>query len=95
MQSLVLNSQTALKEKLIGSYARESLTSPCAKQVFQHLPSAGKGETFIPALLPASLGVLPRYIFIERSHISQIYFISTGIKLNTITLSEAETFLQN
>jgi len=79
MQSLVLNSQTALKNKLIGSY-------------YPSLPSRTLESK---ALLPASPSVLPRYIFIERSHISQLYFISTGIKLNTITLSEAETFLQN
>lgn len=86
MQSLVLNSQTALKNKLIGSY-------------YPSLPSRTlESKALLPAspsVLPDSPSVLPRYIFIERSHISQLYFISTGIKLNTITLSEAETFLQN
>jgi len=82
MQSLVLNSQTALKNKLCRRYG----------SYYPSLPSSG--DLLFPEIL-ASPSVLPRYIFIERSHISQLYFISTGIKLNTITLSEAETFLQN
>lgn len=34
------------------------------------------------------------YIFIERSHISQLYFIQTGVELGTISMEEACVFLK-
>jgi len=35
-----------------------------------------------------------KYIFVERNHISQLYFIHTALELNTLSIEEGKSFIK-
>ena len=68
-QSLVLESQTRLKQKLLS-------VAPSIGGEF----NSGKN--------------VDKYIFVERNHISQLYFIHTALELNTLSIEEGKSFIK-
>eukprot|EP01051_Picozoa_sp_SAG22_P000094 SAG22_NODE_2_length_61565_cov_858.782010_30_plen_69_part_00 len=49
-------------------------------------------NSFSPNKFPSS-SKQRSYVFIERSHISQLYFVHTGLELETVSFEEAQLFL--
>ena len=88
-QSFILDSQIKLKEKLVQLF-------------YSRLPNASKSDISseiadpFGKIAPADthLSNDQKYIFIERNHISQLYFIYTGLDLGGLSIEEAKIFLE-
>ena len=72
-QSLVLESQTRLKQKLLS-------VAPTENRSIAGEFNSGKN--------------VDKYIFVERNHISQLYFIHTALELNTLSIEEGKSFIK-
>lgn len=105
-QSFILDSQIKLKEKLVQLFyspdkapallatASKSDISP---EIADNLPisHSAVADPF-GRIAPADTDLSndQKYIFIERNHISQLYFIYTGLDLGGLSIEEAKNFLE-
>ena len=100
-QSFILDSQIKLKEKLVQLFYSPDKVG---QRPFRggRLPNASKSDISseiadpFGKIAPADtlLSNDQKYIFIERNHISQLYFIYTGLDLGGLSIEEAKNFLE-
>ena len=87
-QSFILDSQIKFKEKLVQLFY-----SPFRDAgAISHSAIADPFGRITPA--DTDLSNDQKYIFIERNHISQLYFIYTGLDLGGLSIEEAKNFLE-